>query len=141
MKDHRKKQRVQEPADADEVAQGAGGTGTTLAMHSSESAPIFGREIPTENAALFRGCVKKALEDPLPVSRLASFPEMNIRDQRDLLFQCKQRVSLLYLCTFFFLTPCCVAAAAGLRGVAPGPSGLEGVADGGRAGGEPAEWL
>ena len=137
---------MQEPAAADEVAQGAGGTGTTLAMHSSEAASIFGREIPAEHNALFRGCVEKALEDPLPASRLASFPEMNLRDQRDLLFQCKQRVPLPYLCTFprvvfFFLTPCCVGAAAGLRGVGPGPPGLEGVADGGRAGGEPAEWL
>ena len=71
-------------------------------MHSSGSASIFGREIPAENNALFRGCVKKALEDPLPVSRLAAFPEMTLNDQRDLLFQCKQRVPLLYLYTSFF---------------------------------------
>ena len=99
MRDHRKRQRVQD-ATVGEVAQAAAGTGTTLAMHSSESASIFGREIPAENNALFRGCVKKALEDPLPVSRLAAFPEMNLRDQRDLLFQCKQRVPLLCFCTF-----------------------------------------
>ena len=105
VRDHRKKQKVQEPAAADGVAQVAAGTGTTLAMHSSESVSIFGREIPAENNALFRGCVKKALEDPLPVSRLAVFPEMNLRDQRDLLFQCKQRVPLLYFffCVVFFL--------------------------------------
>ena len=89
-------------------------------MHSSGSASIFGREIPAENNALFRGCVKKALEDPLPVSRLAAFPEMTLNDQRDLLFQCKQRVPLLYLYTSFlffffsFLTPCCVGVTAGI---------------------------
>ena len=110
VRDHRKKQKVQEvPAAADGATQVAAGTGTTLAMHSSESVSIFGREIPAENNALFRGCVKKALEDPLPVSRLAAFPEMNLRDQRDLLFQCKQRVPLLYppfFCVVFFVLVC-----------------------------------
>jgi hypothetical protein len=110
VREHRKKQKVQEAA-ADEVAEGAAGAGTVLAMHSSDSAPIFGRSIPSENAMLFRGCVKKALEDPLPVSRLATFPEMNIKDQRDLLFQCKQRVPLFYPLFFFFK---CTGFAVGL---------------------------
>ena len=106
MRSNRKRQNEQD-ATVDEVAQAVAGTGTTLAMHSSESASIFGREIPAEHNTLFRGCVKKALEDPLPVSRLAAFPEMNLRDQRDLLFQCKQRVPLPYfsplsLLFFFF---------------------------------------
>ena len=109
VREHRKKQRVQDPAAVDGVVQVVAGTGTTLAMHSTESAPFFGRSIPTENAALFRGCVKKALEDPLPVSRLQDYPDMRLLDQRDVLFQCKQRVpmpaffhSLLFFFFFFF---------------------------------------
>ena len=102
VREHRKKQRVQEPAQSVE------GAGTVLAMHSSDSAPFFGRSIPTENAALFRGCVKKALEDPLPVSRLHDYPDMRMLDQRDVLFQCKQRVPMpaflihCFHCFFFF---------------------------------------
>ena len=105
MRDHRKKQKVQELAAADGVAQVAAGTGTTLAMHSTESAPFFGRSIPTENAALFRGCVRKALEDPLPVSRLHDYLDMRMLDQREVLFQCKQRVPMpafFHSLLFFF---------------------------------------
>lgn len=88
MRDHRKKQKVQDAA-AEEAAQGAG---NALATQSSGCAPIFGKPVASNNAKLFLGCVKHALDDPLPVSRLADYSEMGLKQQRDLLFQCKQRV-------------------------------------------------
>ena len=102
MKEHRKKQKVQDAA-VEEAVQGAGGAGTALATQSTGASPLFGKTVASHNAKLFLGCVKNALEDPLSVSRLADFPEMGVSQQRDLLFHCKQRVPFQYsVFSFFF---------------------------------------
>ena len=71
------------------------GAGTTLASQSAGAAPIFGRNIPSENAKLYLGCIQKALHDPLPVEQLSHLPAMTVDRQRELLFQCRQKVPSL----------------------------------------------
>ena len=89
MKDHRKKQRVQEPTVEEGSPEGAG---TELASQSTGAGPVFGNTVLPKNAQLYSSCVQKALTDPLRVDALAGFPELTLAKQRDLLFQCKQKV-------------------------------------------------
>ena len=121
MRAHRKKQRVHETA-ADEEAQVSEGAGTALATQSTGAAPLFGRMVGSNNAKLFLGCVKNALEDPLPFSRFTDYPDMGVKQQRDMLFHCKQRVPSRYFVSlsiysplFFTFTAYCSAGIRGAR--------------------------
>lgn len=116
MREHRKKQRVLEPivmeASEDAAAEEEEilieipvGAGTALPIQTSGSASCFERHISSKNAKLYLGCVNKALNDPLPADRLANLPKMSISQQRELLFQYKQKVPfhyILLMTTFFF---------------------------------------
>ena len=104
MRAHRKKQRVHETA-ADEEAQVSEGAGTALATQSTGAAPLFGRMVGSNNAKLFLGCVKNALEDPLPFSRFTDYPDMGVKQQRDMLFHCKQRVPSRYFVSLSIYSP------------------------------------
>ena len=94
MREHRKKQKVHADAaaPADSVAEGAS---TALATQSTGSGLVFGRTVLPQNAQLFSGCVLKNLTDPLPVDHLVAYPELSVMRQREVLFQCKQKVPFL----------------------------------------------
>ena len=99
MREHRKKQRVEVaadggPAGGDQVAEGAS---TALSTQSTGSGLVFGSTVLPQNAQLFSGCVKKALTDPLPLEHLSVYPELSVMRQREVLFQCKQKVPSSYL--------------------------------------------
>ena len=89
MREHRKRQKVCPAASDDQVAQGAS---TALSTQSTGSGLVFGSTVLAKNAQLFSGCVRKALTDPLPLEHLSVYPELSIMRQREVLFQCKQKV-------------------------------------------------
>ena len=89
MREHRKRQKVRPAASDDQVAQGAS---TALSTQSTGSGLVFGSTVLPQNAKLFSGCVLKALTDPLPLEHLSVYPELSVMRQREVLFQCKQRV-------------------------------------------------
>ena len=68
------------------------GDGTELASQSTGVGLVFGNTVLPKNAQLYSSCVQKALTDPLPVDSLAGFLELTLAKQRELLFQCKQKV-------------------------------------------------
>jgi F0F1-type ATP synthase membrane subunit b/b' len=102
VREHRKKQKVHADAaaPADSVAEGAS---TALATQSTGTGLVFGRTVLPSNAQLFNGCVYKALTDPLPVDHLVAYPELSVMRQREVLFQCKQKVPLLDLVCLLLL--------------------------------------
>jgi hypothetical protein len=91
VREHRKKQKVHADATAaaEQVAEGAS---TALSTQSTGTGLVFGRTVLAQNAQLFSGCVNKALTDPLPVDHLVAYPELSVMRQREVLFQCKQKV-------------------------------------------------
>ena len=116
MREHRKKQKVQAAASADQVAEGAS---IALSTQSTGAGLVFGRTVQPQNAQLFNGAVYKALTDPLPVDHLVSYPELSVMRQREVLFQCKQKVpfsDFICRCIYFCeLGPhVCISDAAGL---------------------------
>lgn len=108
MREHRKRQKV--PAASDSAADEEGapeGAGTDLATQSTGIGLVFGSTVLPKNAHLYSSCVQKALTDPLRVDVLAGFPELTMAKQRDLLFQCKQKVPFQHLMYVFGTLPVC----------------------------------
>ena len=87
---------MQEPTAEEGAPESAG---TVLASQSTGAGLVFGNTVLPKNAQLYSSCVQKALTDPLRVDALAGFPELTLAKQRDLLFQCKQKVPFLYFIT------------------------------------------
>jgi hypothetical protein len=124
VREHRKRQRVEPSTDgADPQAEGpaAEGAGTSLASQSANAAHIFGRPVPAENAKLYLGLVNKVLKEPVPAFDLTELPAIPLKQHREMLFQCRQRVRFTYCKHFsiassplFFLTKCCIGVAVGL---------------------------
>jgi hypothetical protein len=103
VREHRKKQKIHADAAAS-AEQAAEGASTALATQSTGTGLVFGRTVLPSNAQLFNACVYKALTDPLPVDHLVAYPELSVMRQREVLFQCKQKVpflNMVYLLLLF----------------------------------------
>lgn len=96
MREHRKKQKVHvavSTSQAGSADQAVKGASTALTTQSNDSGLVFGRTILPQNAQLFSCCVHKALTDPLPVDSLAGYPELSVMRQKEVFFQCKQKLA------------------------------------------------
>lgn len=91
---------MHDAASAGQVAEGAS---TALSTQSTGAGLVFGRTVLPQNAQLFGGCVQKALADPLPVDSLVGYPELSAMRQREVLFQCKQKVPCYWLVMLAFI--------------------------------------